>query len=120
MSSLNSLQNPVLLKELRMRLRTRQPAPVRWSIAIVVGTVVLLSYYQAISSMLREGTVDTAKNAWNISLLLQSTLVWLLCPALASNAITQEKEQQTWDMLVFSLLTPGEILTGKIIVRLAP
>ena len=57
---------------------------------------------------------------WLLGVSVHAILIWLLCPALASNAITQEKEQQTWEMLLFTLLTPAEILLGKLAARIAP
>src|SRR5690349_6909718 len=114
------MENPVLAKELRIRLRSLQSVPVRWSVGLVIVAIILLCYQQAIGALLKDGTVDTAKGAWVGAFFIQTTLIWLFCPALAANAVTQEKEQQTWEMLVFSLLTPLQILSGKLIVRMLP
>ena len=114
------LENPVLWKEMKTRVRSRQPAPVRISVAVVVGGLILFCYYHALSWLISEGRGESARDAFHMSVGIQTTLIWLLCPALAANAVTQEKEQQTWDMLIFTLLTPMEILTGKLISRLLP
>ena len=63
---------------------------------------------------------EDAKVYWQIGVSVHALLIWLLCPALASNAITQEKEQQTWEMLIFTQLRPAEILSGKLLSRLLP
>src|SRR5207245_411787 len=39
-------------------------------------------------------------------------------PVIAANAITREKEQQTWEMLCFTSLHAGEIILGKLMARL--
>jgi ABC-type transport system involved in multi-copper enzyme maturation permease subunit len=70
--------------------------------------------------MMRTGGPIIAKDAWMIGVALQAIFLWLLCPSLASNSITQEKEQQTWEMLVFTRLTPSQIVLGKLVARLIP
>ena len=45
------------------------------------------------------------------------TLIVLLAPAMASTAITQEREQQTWDALATTRLSAWEILFGKWVGR---
>ena len=45
-------------------------------------------------------------------------LIVLLAPALASSAISQEKEQQTWETLATTRLSPAQILLGKWLGRL--
>lgn len=114
------MENPVLAKELRIRFRSRHSAPVRWSVGLVVGGFLLLCYYYSISYLVTDASPRAAEGAWNIAFGVQTTLIWLLCPALAANSVTQEKEQQTWEMLVFSLLTPMQILSGKLFTRLLP
>lgn len=113
-------ENPVLWKELKTRLRSRQPAPVRAAIFTVVGLFIALCYYYVISNVARYSGRAEARDWWQLAVGIQALLIWLLCPALAVNAITQEKEQQTWQMLVFTLLTPFDILFGKLVSRLVP
>lgn len=114
------IQNPVLLKELKTKLRSRQSRSVRMSIGAVVGIFVLFCYYQALVYLSRYGDLDTRREWWTGGVVIQGIIIWLLCPALAANAVTQEKEQQTWEMLIFTLLSPLEILVGKLLSRLIP
>ena len=117
------MENPVLWKELKARLRSRQTVPVRVAVGGVVLLFVLGCYYFAIvyfGGIGGNGGTETARQWWEVGVWLQSIMIWLLCPALAANAVTQEKEQQTWEMLVFTLLSPAEILVGKLIARLVP
>lgn len=113
-------ENPVLWKEMKIRTRSRQPGPVRMAILFVVGGLVLFCYYHALTYIVSDGRTEAARDGYHVAVGIQAILIWLLCPALAANAVTQEKEQQTWDMLIFTLLTPLEILTGKLLARLLP
>jgi ABC-type transport system involved in multi-copper enzyme maturation permease subunit len=113
-------ENPVISKELKVRLRMRQTGPVRWAMLAMSVMLVLFLYQQGFAYLANDPSPGAGRTAWQIGLFLQTTLIWLLCPALAANAITQEREQQTWEMLIFTLLTPMEILTGKLIARLVP
>jgi len=114
------LANPVLIKEVKTKLRGRQSPR---SLAVVAGLMalfILWCYYHAIGWLFRFASPRTGEEGWQIGLVMQAILIWALCPALTANAISQEKEQQTWEMLTFTLLTPAEILLGKLLARLIP
>jgi ABC-type Na+ efflux pump permease subunit len=113
--------NPVLYRELK-RVRLRQPTPARLGILLTIGLIVLWVYWLIFSWLRRDAAFnassDTAATAWAIVVSLQYLLVCLVAPSVTANAITQEKEQQTWEMLVFSRLLPGEIILGKLFARM--
>ena len=112
--------NPVFIKEIKTRMRSRQPAQVQAAIGALIGLIILYSYYQAIRYLLRHAGGGAGTDGWNLALGLQALLLWTLGPSLTANAISQEKEQQTWEMLTFSLLTPAEIIFGKLAARTLP
>jgi ABC-type transport system involved in multi-copper enzyme maturation permease subunit len=114
------LENPVLIKEVKTKMRSRQPARVQAAIGAIIGLFVLYCYYQALAYIIRFGGSNGANDGWSVGLWVQAILIWILAPALTANAISQEKEQQTWEMLLFTLLTPPEILFGKLIARMVP
>jgi ABC-type transport system involved in multi-copper enzyme maturation permease subunit len=114
------IENPVLIKEVKTKMRSRQPVRVQAAIAVLVGLFILYCYYQAIGWLVQFGGANAANDGWRIALGMQAILIWLLAPAVTANAISQEKEQQTWEMLLFTLLTPWEILSGKLAARIAP
>jgi hypothetical protein len=112
--------NPVLHKELFMRLRLRQvPLGAKIGIAIVILTCLGLFYSVVGKILLDNPNEDVGRAAWTWCIGIQYTLVCLIAPVITANCITQEKEQQTWEMLVFTRLKPGEIILGKLISRLA-
>jgi ABC-type transport system involved in multi-copper enzyme maturation permease subunit len=113
-------ENPVLIKEIKTKMRSRHPKAVQATTAALILLFILWCYYQAIGWMVRWGGPNAGKDGWQAAVAIQALLIWALSPAMAANAITQEKEQQTWEMLVFTRLTPSEILLGKLLARLLP
>lgn len=114
------IENPVFLKEIKTKMRSRQTPAVQMAIAAIILLGLLWGYYNAIVYLVRSGGTPAARDLWNVGVVVQALLIWLLAPSLAANAITQEKEQQTWDMMIFTRLTPGEIVFGKLAARLLP
>jgi ABC-type transport system involved in multi-copper enzyme maturation permease subunit len=112
------MRNPVLRREL-LRGRLRQPK----STLIGVGTVVVRAlgwvYFQIIISLLGNTNPVEARQTWCNVIYVQFALICLVAPSITANAIAQEKEQQTWEMLLFTRLLPGEIIFGKLIGRMA-
>ena len=114
------IQNPVLRKELLIRMRLRSLASAKAGILAVVLLVVGWIHYVAISNMLYSDYIYRGHDELTMLLGGQAVLLFLLTPIAAANAITQEKEQQTWEMLIFTRLTNAEIIFGKLIARLIP
>ena len=111
-------ENPVLERELRGRLRLRRKGArraipfVAWPIALVA-----LYFYARGLTALGRGPVQDARELLSVIAYGALALIVLLAPALASTAITQEREQQTWDALATTRLSAWEILFGKWIGR---
>jgi len=111
------INNPVLRKELFMRLRLRQTTQVRAGILLAILFSLGTFYYCVIHFLMGDTNADSGTTAWRWIIGLQYALIILITPAVTANAITLEKEQQTWDMLLYTNLTPGEIIFGKLIAR---
>ena len=111
--------NPVLQKELRSQLRARrQSRGVRLASLFVSGAIVLLLYYYGGRTIVQ--STSNARDLFLAMVAIQLTLVIFLAPSLTANAITQEREQQTWNALLLSRLTADEIVVGKLVARLLP
>ncbi len=111
--------NPVLERELRGRLRLRRKGAGR-AIPVVawpLGLTVLYFYARGLLA-LAHGTQQDARELWPLFFYGGLSLIVLLAPALSSTAITQEREQQTWEILATTRLSAWEILIGKWIGRL--
>lgn len=115
-------ENPVLEKEVRGRLRAkRQSKASRIAGFVVTGLVVLLLYYFGVSSILGSNSAGAAESLFIFfSIGIEMTLIVFLAPALTAGAITQEREQQTWNALLLTRLTAPEIVGGKFVAALLP
>src|ERR1051326_6774360 len=113
-------ENPVLTKEMRVRMRG---ARAYWILLGYLGfltTVLLWTYWTWRHDVDVTGTgasesSDTGKNIYNILLICQAFLVLFITPAITSGSITIEKEQQTLDMLSMTRLSRAGMVTGKLI-----
>src|SRR6266404_6203381 len=110
--------NPVLTKELRVRMRG---ARAYWILLcyLVFLSVVMVVSYSSWSSQVREsgsggsGVSQLGNQIFMILLICQIFLVLFITPAITSGSITIEREQQTLDMLTMTRLSRGSMVAGK-------
>lgn len=113
--------NPILIKDLRSRMRGAR-AYILLTIYLIILAGVTLLLYVAVA-----GSTGSDLNAGRqIGRALFFTIatvalieVCLITPVLTSGSIAGEKERQTYDLLVASLLTPWQIVWGKLASALA-
>ncbi len=106
--------NPVLEREVRGRLRLKRKNGVAanlW-IARLIGAIAAYYYVRGMIGVWR-GTLQDARDLWPLLVYGALVLIVLLSPALSSTAITQEREQQTWEILATTQLSAWEVLGGK-------
>jgi ABC-type transport system involved in multi-copper enzyme maturation permease subunit len=111
------INNPVLRKEL-MRGRIRQPKATLLAIAAAILALLGWFYFELVQNLLVNADASAGRDLWGKVIWIQFALVCLVAPSIAANAIAQEKEQQTWEMLLFTRLMPGEIILGKLLARM--
>ncbi len=111
--------NPVLGRELRARLRLRNLRANR-PLAVVTGLVLLVIAWFSVKSLIAIafGQTDDARDLWSYLVLFLVLLIVVISPALLSTAITQEREQQTWEALTATRLSAAQVLLGKWLGRL--
>jgi ABC-2 type transport system permease protein len=113
--------NPVLVKELRGRMRGAR-AFVLLSIYLVILSGVTLLFYAAIADV-SSGSLDSGRTIGKGLFLLISAValieVCFITPTLTSGSIAGEKERQSYDLLVASLLSPWQIIWGKLAAALS-
>ncbi len=106
--SLSLLVNPVLTKELRSRRFGRS----HWALRLIALCAILslgLSFVASSSALAwGSGAIGGAL------VLLQTTLLLLFVPSLASGLISAEREGGTWQLLRMTPLSVGKILRGKL------
>ncbi|MDQ3815880.1 MAG: ABC transporter permease, partial [Armatimonadota bacterium] len=107
--------NPILQRELQRKLRWRQPP--RW-VRILVLMIGLALGYGYLRSLLE--TLNHSNHTgfyWSITTLGLLILV-IAAAVMGAVAFAREREANTWEPLQMSLLTPREIIRGKLIAAL--
>jgi len=108
--------NPLLAKELRIRMRNWRTFGMVSLYLLGLGGFAVL-FFLTNSYMLSGGfstLAEVGRNMFTFLSVAQFVLVIFLVPALAGNAISGEKERQTIDLLTCTQLTPFRIVTGKL------
>ena len=115
--------NPcVTMNELRSRMRGARPFLVLLFYALVAAAAVLLTLIPiTIERQYRFGpeTYEVGRITFQVLAHTQLTLILLILPAYAAGAITMEREKRTLEMLRATLVTPPDVVSGKLLVILA-
>lgn len=115
-------ENPVLIKEVRGRLRARRQGRANQIAAYcIIGLVAFILYFFGLQSIFRGDAHSTGEGIFVFYRLGIDLLIALfMTPAIAASSITKEREQQTWNALLLSRLTTTEIVIGKYVAALVP
>lgn len=112
--------NPLLGKELRIRMRNWRTFGMISLYLLVLGGFAVLFFLSNFYSLGRGTSLaEVGRNLFTFLSVSQFIIVIFLVPALAGNAISGEKERQTIDLLVCTQLTPFRIVTGKLTAALS-
>ena len=114
--------NPVIIRDLRMRMRGVKTYWGQAAYLLVLGSVALVGYATSLES-------DTAYNVVDVQRKLQqfyyfifvclAALITLIAPALTASSITSEKQRLTLDLLITTPLTSNQLLFGKLVSSVA-
>lgn len=111
--------NPVLLKELKVKMRS-------WKAAILIGAynlvLLLLTIFimrLTMNNNIGVPTRSTILGTYAFLVAAQFGLIILIAPALTAGAISSEREKQTLDILLSTTLKHGAIITGKLFSSLS-
>jgi ABC-type transport system involved in multi-copper enzyme maturation permease subunit len=113
--------NPLLTKELRGRMRGWRAIGILTGYLFLLGGVTWLVYL-LISTTASESDITSAtlgKFLLGTVVVFQFFFVALLAPAFTAGIITGEREKQTYDLLMTTLLRPRSIVLGKMGAALA-
>ncbi|MEW6402673.1 MAG: ABC transporter permease subunit [Chloroflexota bacterium] len=118
------MENPVILKELRGRMRGRQAFILLTFylglIGLVIGIVYMtLSAQASYMGMDPDFRQSVGKAIFGTVVLLELALVSFIGPALTAGAITSERERQTFDLLRTTTLPASSFVLGKLSSALA-
>lgn len=113
------LDNPVILKELRGRMRGRQAFILLTTylglIAVFIGVLYAVLSETSSSMGWDPSFRQTAGKAiFGAVVLLEMLLIGFIGPGLTSGAISSERERQTFDLLRTTLLSARSLVLGKL------
>jgi ABC-type transport system involved in multi-copper enzyme maturation permease subunit len=113
--------NPILVKELRGRMRGARAFVLMTIYLLILSGVTLLLYSGMASTV--GSNLDAGREIGKALFLVIGAValveVCIITPALTSGSIAGEKERQTYDLLLASLLSPWQIVWGKLASALA-
>lgn len=113
--------NPVLVKELRGRMRGAR-AFVLLTIYLLILSGVSLLFYAAIADVSASDLNSGRTIGKSLFLLIAAVALIEVCiitPALTAGSIAGERERQSYDLLIASLLSPWQIVWGKLAAALS-
>jgi len=111
------LNNPLLIKELRIGLREKKVFIVQTIYMLILGIVafiILFSAFQNNNYYQYYNYREAGRNFFKALCVVQWILIVLVSPSLTCTAISSERERKTYDMLMVTLLDSTEIILGKI------
>lgn len=118
------ISNPVLVKELRGRIRGNR-AMILLTVYLGLTGVVTLLIYLAYTSSVSNGPADfdagrTIGKAIFLTVMTAALVqVCIITPSLTAGSIAGEKERETYDLLITTMLSPFQIAVGKLAAALA-
>src|SRR6186997_491074 len=113
--------NPILLRVVETGGRRPRDLFIRCAylgLLILVVVISLMSRSSDIGGGSLSSLAKTSANLFQVMSYLQLGLVALLAPVFTAGAITQEKDSQTYDILLSTPLTNGQIVLGSLLSRL--
>jgi ABC-2 type transport system permease protein len=119
---LRSESNPLLIKELRGRMRgARAFVVLTVYLALLSCFTTIIYYTYTAGSRGPGGGVDTAelgKTIFSSVILVEIFMVAFITPAFTAGAITGERERQTYELLRTTLLSGRQLVSGKLAAAL--
>ena len=111
---LATLENPVLLKELRIGLREKRMFATQL-IFLIILLMVTLAYLPAmLSNSEPEQLPEVGKNFFEALFWVQLVVLALITPGLTCGSLSGERERHSLDMVLASRLSSAEIVAGKL------
>jgi ABC-type transport system involved in multi-copper enzyme maturation permease subunit len=108
------MENPVLVKELRTQMRGARAFAIVCVYNLILLIVVTLSGVITLSTAAASYYTEIGRSLFYVIIFLQMGLVCLMSPAFTAGAITSERGQRTFDLLITTLITPSQIIFGKV------
>lgn len=111
------MENPLLVKELRGRMRGAKAYWLLFAYLGILSVGMILTY--AVSTGGHSATFTLGRIFFQTIFFIQMGLVCLIAPGLTAGAITVEREQRTLDFLVATPMMMRSIVIGKLVSALS-
>ncbi len=111
--------NPIIIKELRGRMRGWRATVVVTVYLLVISAVMLLFYGGLYNNNSFSSNAQVGKSLFLPIIIVQVLLLSIIAPISTAAAISSERERQTYDVLLTTLLPPRSIILGKLLAALA-
>jgi len=116
-----TLDNPVVTKELRGRMRGGRTYWLLFGYLLLLSLILFFSYlgwWNSHSNAMEAGGASAGftvgRTFFKILFYSQAVMIALITPALTAGAISVEREQKTFEMLRGTILRPRAIVWGKL------
>jgi ABC-2 type transport system permease protein len=110
-------KNPVLIKEVRTRMRGYRAVLLLTAHLVVLSLVIGVAYLFFRSALTTIGNLEQrlifGKSAFGLIIWIELVMISFVAPALTSGAISVEHERQTFDLLRVTLLPARSLVWGK-------
>ena len=113
--------NPILLRVVGASSKRTRDLLIRCGYLGLLVVAVIVTLFASLESLANVGLAQLASASGTIfqtMSFLQLGLVALLAPIFTAGAITQEKDSQTYDILLSTPLTNGQVVLGSLLSRL--
>jgi ABC-2 type transport system permease protein len=114
--------NPIIVKELRSRMREARAFVTLTGVLLILGSVSYLIYRMVLASTVYTPTPVSPQIGQTLFLALAFLELLMVCsiaPAVTAGAISGEQEKLTYEMLMATPLRPASILWGKLVSALS-
>lgn len=114
--------NPIIVREVRTRMRGMRPYLILTAFLLLLAGAGMGIYQLMLQQARFGGTLMSAQVGQALFrglAFVELLLVVFLAPSLTSGAISGEREQLTYDMLMATPLRPAQILWGKLVAALS-
>jgi ABC-type transport system involved in multi-copper enzyme maturation permease subunit len=113
--------NPIFIKEFRGRMRGKKAFLIQVCYIIILSFVLFMVYYDQAhnrSGMNVMGMSKLGRTLFSWLMMTQISLIIFICPGFTCGSISAEKEKQTFDLILVTLLKPSNIINGKFFTSL--
>lgn len=115
----SSIENPLAVRDIRVRMRRGKASLLLFSYLLILSIIFFLTYTGMYTAYTTYGSFEAMGEKLFLVLHgFQIALITLVVPGLTAWLITSEHESETFDLLVGTLLSPLEIVWGKLLPAL--